>query len=161
MRYFGICLNRPFTFGYQLYRCPLPLMKPKTLKIYNRTLQASVVLLSCALFWFAFIFYPTIVGDLKSQSLFSKNHAIINVSASNTSFPIETPAYKITYEPKSGTYYVFVKGTNLTEYIFNKDNAKLALKTALSMDKVCSLSVIYVSDSGLKVPQKYTGNTGC
>lgn len=136
-------------------------MNQKALTLYNKTLQITVILLSIALFWFAFIFYPTIVGDLRSQSIFSKNHAITNVSASNSSFPIETPAYRITFEPKSGTYYVFVKGANLTEYIFNRNSAKLALKTALSMDSVCSLNVIYVSDSGLKVPQKYTGSSGC
>ncbi len=136
-------------------------MSERTATIYNRTLQISVVALSAALFWFAFIYYPRVVGELRSGRALVKNPFLKPVAANHYNFPIQTSAYRISYEPKSNTYYVFVNGNGLEEFAYNRDNAKLALKTALSMENLCEVNVIYSSRTNLKVPQRYNDNSDC
>jgi|SRR3989338_4187115 len=130
-------------------------------KLYPRVLQGSVVVLGAALFWFAFVYYPKVVTDFKLGKVLPEKAVFKPVAASSYSFPIQTQAYKIEYAPKSEIYYVSVAGTTLPEYVFNRDNAKLALKTAVSLASLCNINVVYVSSNGLDVPPQYRGSPDC
>ncbi len=124
-------------------------------------LQGSIAVFAIALFWFAFIYYPKTVYDLQSGKIIPKPTVFKPAVAQGTNLPVETANYRISYESRSGTYYVFVNGNNLEEFVYNRDNAKLALKNALSSDKLCSYNVIYVSTAKLSIPQKYLDNSDC
>lgn len=126
----------------------------------NLFLQGSIVILTIMLFWFAFVYYPKMTYDLQSGKILPKPTIFTPVVAQGSRLP-ETPNYRVSYESRSGTYYVFVKGKSLQEFVFNRDNAKLALKNALSTDRLCSFNVIYVASSKLSVPQKYLDNLDC
>lgn len=135
-------------------------MNAMTARIYNLTLQVSVIAFTAALFWFAFIYYPKVVSEVASGKVLTSRSIQKPVYAQSTQFPIETSAYRIVYEDRSGTYYAFISGAKLDEFTFNRDNAKLALKTALSMENLCSVNVIYASVEKLSIPSKFQ-NTNC
>lgn len=131
-----------------------------TSKIYNQILAVSTLTLSAALVWFAFVHYPKVVSDYKTgklpaQSIFKP------VSATSQKLPIETPAYRLIYEEDSQTYYAFIEGKTLDVYAFNRDNARLALKTALSTVSLCDFTILYISSENLKVPQSLKDNNDC
>ena len=129
-------------------------------KIYTWVLEISVVAMTFALVWFAFVYYPKIANQYKTGAVLPKKTVYAPVYAQSTGFPIETEAYRIVYEQKSQTYYVVVAGGKLDEYIFNRDNAKLALKSALSLENLCSFNVVYASASRLEIPEKFK-DPGC
>lgn len=130
-------------------------------KFYPRVLQGTVVVLAVALFWFAFVYYPKVVTDFKLGKVFPDTTVFKPVSASSYRFPIETEAYRIEYAPDSGVYSVAVAGATLPEYVFNRDNAKLALKTATSLTSLCGVAVVYSSSTGLDVPVQYRDAKDC
>lgn len=127
----------------------------------NKIMQVSVVLLTVVLFWFSFVYYPKLVGRYQSGNVEVANVVFNPVSASSYNFPIKTEAYTIEYEDASQTYYVFVEGTDLVTYSLNRDSAKLALKTALSLEKLCGQNVIYASSGTVEVPPKYSQSSDC
>jgi len=129
--------------------------------LYPRVLQGSVVILGAALFWFAFVYYPKVVTDFKLGKVLPEKTVFKPVVASSYTFPITTYAYKIEVGPKSGIYYVTVSGQTVPEYVFNRDNAKLALKTAISLSSLCNINVVYASSSGLDVPLQYRSVSDC
>ena len=135
-------------------------MSEQVNKLYTGILQFSILTFSLALVWFAFIHYPKLINEYKRGN-FTLTYNFQPVAAQIKNFPIETAVYKITFEQKSGTYYVFVQGKTLAEFVFNRSNAKLALKNALDANNLCEISIIYSSTSSLKVPQKYQQNTDC
>lgn len=124
-------------------------------------LQGSIAVFAIALFWFSFIYYPKMAYDYSSGRILPKPTVFTPAVAQSSKLPVETPNYRVSWESRSGTYYVFVNGKNLEEFVFNRDNAKLALKNALSTEKLCSFNVIYVSAAKLSVPQKYLDNSDC
>ena len=130
-------------------------------KLYRAILQFSTVALTLSLFWLAFFYYPKTVKDIKTGKTLSRITFLKPVTANTTNFPITTEAYNIEYEDKSQTYYSFIEGTTLSQFVFNRDNAVLALRTALSVQNLCTVNVIFVSAQELDVPQNFTGNTDC
>lgn len=135
-------------------------MSPQLSKIYNPLMYLTIVAFTLSLAWFAFGYYPKVIKKYQSGNVPTKP-LVGPVSATNTTLPIETTAYRIIYEEKSNTYYAFVQGTILGAFTVNRDNAKLALKTALSTQDLCQFSVLYISSQGLKVPANLTENTDC
>lgn len=131
-----------------------------TEKIYTPVLQVSIVALTAALAWFAFIYYPKVVSNYKTGNI-PRQTLIKPVSANSQKIPIETSAYRITYQEDSQNYYAFVEGKNLDQFVVNKNNAELAIKTALSLEKLCNLNIIYVSAQNLKVPPQFQGSSNC
>lgn len=131
-----------------------------TERIYTPVLQLSIVVLTSALVWFAFIYYPKVIENYKTGNI-PKQSLIKPISAYSQKFPIETSAYRIVYQENSQTYYTFVEGSNLDHFVVNKNNAELAIKTALSYEKLCNLNIIYVSTQNLKVPQQFQGSSNC
>lgn len=124
-------------------------------RFYNWTIQLSVFAFTIALAWFAFVYYPKMASDYKSGKVLNTKSVWQPVQARSENFPIETSAYRIVFEENADTYYAFIVGKQLDEYVFNRDNAKLALKSALSTDSLCGMNVIYISDSKLKVPEEF------
>ena len=135
-------------------------MSPVTLKVYNGVLQFSTLVLTICLVWFAFIYYPKVVKDYTTGN-FPKKSTIAPVSATTKQFPIETSAYRIVYETGSNTYYVFVGGGDLDSYLTNRNGARLAIKSALSLDNLCTLNIIYAPSAGLTIPEQYKMNSDC
>lgn len=129
-------------------------------KTYNHILRLSIFALSSALVWFAFVYYPKVLNEYKSGKVPAKS-LLKPVSATSNNLPIETSAYRIIYEENSQTYYTFVGGDMLDIFEFNSQNAKLALKTALSVENLCNVNVIYVSAEQLKIPQNLANNSDC
>lgn len=123
-------------------------MTEKINKYYTRVLQVSAAVLTLVLFWFAFIYYPHLVTSFKLGKNLPIAPVFKPVVASSYQFPIKTNAYTIE-ERDSRDYYVFVNGKTLQEFEFNRDNARLALKSALSMTDLCGLTVIYISSEGI------------
>jgi len=123
-------------------------------------LEISVVILTSALVWFAFVYYPRVVNQYKSGAVLPTRTIYKPVYAESMQFPIETKAFRIVYEQKSGTYYAFIAGARLDEFVFNRDNAKLALKSALSLENLCNVKVIYASTGKLEIPDKFQ-DSGC
>ena len=130
-------------------------------KHYSAILQASVLCLGGLLFWFAFVYYPGVVADLKLGKTLPANIVFKPVSATSHTFPIKTETYRIEFDQTANVYYSAIAGRTLPEYVFNRDNAKLALKSALSMDDLCTVDVAYASREGFEVPQQYRDSRGC
>lgn len=129
-------------------------------KAYNVVLQASIVVFTGALVWFSFVYYPKIVDKYKNIPL-PASKSLVKVSANYSGFPIETEAFRITYEAEPNSYYIFVEGNNLVEYVEYKNSAVLALKTALSVESICTFNMIYVSTKDLEVPDNLKTTPSC
>ncbi|MBI2598693.1 hypothetical protein HYW40_00520 [Candidatus Curtissbacteria bacterium] len=127
----------------------------------NYLVQAGIAVFTIAFLWLAFVYYPKVSGDYQSGKIIPRPTVFKPVVAKGATLPIETESYKIVWEEGSGTYYAFINGKNLEEFVFARDNAKLALKNALSAEKLCPFSIIYVSTERLSVPQKYLDNSDC
>ncbi len=127
----------------------------------NLVLQASIAVFAIALFWFSFIYYPKMTYDLQSGRVLPRPTIFKPVNATSGTFPIQTSTYRVVYQPGSGNYYAFINGRDLEEFVYNRDNAKLVLKSALSVDKLCGFNVIYVTTQKLQIPQKYLDNSDC
>ncbi|HSX19297.1 MAG TPA: hypothetical protein VLE91_04155 [Candidatus Saccharimonadales bacterium] len=132
-----------------------------TTKLYKPVLQASTILLTIVLVWFSFIYYPKVLNKYKTGTAGANPKIVTEVIAVDQKFPIKTKGYELTYEEKSNTYYALVQGTMLDSFELNRQSAKLALKTALSMDSLCKVNVIYVSASGISLPQNLATNSDC
>ena len=131
-----------------------------TNRIYTPLLSLSIVGLTWALVWFAFIYYPKVISDYKTGRVLSKP-LFRTVAAQSQNFPVETEFYRLVYEQRSNTYYVFIEGNELTEYQANRDAAYLALKTSLSAVDLCNFNVIYVSNQRLQIPQNLQDPNDC
>lgn len=129
-------------------------------KLYTPLLYLSIFAFTLCLAWFAFGYYPKTIQKYESGNVPTKP-LVGPVSATNTTLPIETTAYRVIYEEKSNSYYAFVQGETLDVFAVNRDNAKLALKTALSTQDLCDFNVLYVSSQGLKIPTNLSENTDC
>lgn len=129
-------------------------------RIFNTVLQASTLFLTGALAWFAFIYYPKIVSDYKSGN-FPQKQAPAPVVASSNRLPIETANYRIEFEQNSDTYYVFVQGEKLDDYLLNRDGAKLALKNSLSKVNLCGVNILFVSVAKVEIPERFKINSDC
>src|SRR3989344_6968086 len=124
-------------------------------KFYNGILQGSILIFSAALVYFAFVYYPQTIRQYEAGNFPVQKSLIAPVSAVSVNFPIETDAYRITYEADSESYFVFVGGATLNDYLSNQNSAQLALKSALSAESLCAHSVVYISSSNLQVPDQY------
>ena len=122
-------------------------------KIYSGILQLSILVLTWALVWFAFVYYPKITKEYKAGNLPSRISA--TAQRATTNFPIETESFKLIFEEGSQTYYAFIQGKTLDQFQENKNAAQLVLKNALSADNLCDVEVIYVSTQRLPIPQEY------
>lgn len=129
-------------------------------KLYNPILTISTLALSAALVWFAFVYYPQVLSEYKTGKLPARS-ILKPVSANSQKFPIETTAYRLIHEENSGNYYAFIEGKTLDVYAFNRDNAKLAMRTALSTESLCNFMILYVSTENLKIPQNLKDNSDC
>jgi len=132
-----------------------------TSKIYTWILEISVVIFTIALIWFIFIYYPKVINKNNLEVVLPKRSFYKPVYAQINKFPIETSAYRLVYDENSGVYYAFIQGKRLDEFLFNRDNAKLALKTALSVENLCNVGVFYVSTEKIDIPKQYRDNTNC
>jgi len=128
-------------------------------KIYNGVVQFSILAFTLALVYFAFVYYPKAVQNYKGAT--PNKPAVAPVAAGTDKFPIETKNFRIVYESKSDTYYVFVYGKQLDAYLVNKNSAVLTLKNTLSADSLCSYSIIYASADNIEVPPQYQKDTAC
>lgn len=135
-------------------------MSESFIKAYNSFLQLSILLFTSALVYFAFVYYPRAISTYKTASLPQKP-LVAPVAAESNKFPIETDQYRIVFEAGSETYYVFINGNGLEEFVLNKNGADLAIKNALSETSLCGLTIIYSSTARLQIPAKYLAQTGC
>jgi len=131
-----------------------------TAKIYNVVMQFSVVVFSITLAWFSFIYYPKIVNEYKNVATGGGQPAG-QVSANFSNFPIETASYRIEFDKNSQNYYVFVKGTTVGGFVENKNSAELVLKSALSLQTLCNLNIIYVSTEKLILDANLKSSNNC
>ena len=129
-------------------------------RAYTAILQISILVFGASLAWFAFIYYPKVVDRYKNVPLPS-TQKFGNVSASFSGFPIETKNYRVTYEAKPNSYYVFVEGEDLPAFVDNKNWAILALKSTLSVESVCKLNIFYVSAARLEIPDNLKLSPNC
>ena len=123
-------------------------------RFYNGILQGSILIFSVALVYFAFVYYPQIIRKYESGNIPQGKPFIAPVSAVLNKLPIETDAYRIIYEKGTDSYYVIISGNTLDQYTVNQNGARLALKSALSAESLCSYSVVYISSSDLQIPQE-------
>ena len=136
-------------------------MKVESSKIYTWILEISIAAFTIALVWFAFVYYPKVVASYKTGVALTKKSIYKPVFAQSNKFPIETSTYRLLYDNNAGIYYAFIQGHRLDEFLFNRDNAKLALKTALSVKDLCDVGVFYVSVEKLDIPKQYKENISC
>lgn len=129
-------------------------------RIYNVVMQFSVVVFSLILVWFSFIYYPKIVNQYKNVATGGGQPAG-QVSANFSNFPIETANYRIEFDKNSQNYYVFVGGATVGGFVENKNSAVLALKSALSLQSLCNLNIIYASVEKLTLPADLKSSTNC
>ena len=124
-------------------------------RFYNGILQGSILIFSAALVYFAFVYYPQTIRQYQTGNIPAQKPFVAPVSAVFQKLPIETDAYRITYEKDTDSYYVFVAGNTLDKYTVNQNGARLALMSALSVESLCSYNVVYISSSNLQVPDQY------
>lgn len=131
-------------------------------KVYHSVLQLSVLVFTLALVYFAFVYYPKVVREYKSGSIPASRPAIAPpVSAITADFPIETKNFRIVFDDKAGTYYVFVSGGKLDAFLINRNSATLTLKNALRVDSLCGMNVIYASSENINIPAEYKTDPNC
>ena len=135
-------------------------MNQLTARLYTGVLQFSIIFFTFALVWFSFVYYPKVVDQYKNGRIAGRPFARPAI-ASSSNFPIETVAFRLVYEPGSGNYYAFIEGKTLNEYLENKNSAQLALKTALSVENLCSFNIIYTSAEKLEIPKQYKTSSNC
>ena len=128
------------------------------MKLYNLTLHFSIFFFTAALGWFAFVYYPRVITDYRTGDFPKK--AFVPSAVASHQFPIETDFFKLIYEEGSGAYYAVINGATLDDYLISRDSAKLALKTALSVESLCDLNVIYISQDQLSIPERFVDD-GC
>ena len=129
-------------------------------RAYTVILQLSILVFGASLAWFAFVYYPKVVDRYKNVPLPS-TQKFGNVSANFSGFPIETQNFRVTYEAKPNSYYVFVEGEDLVAFVDNKNRAILALKSVLSVESVCKLNIFYVSSARLEIPDNLKVSPNC
>lgn len=122
-------------------------------QIITRVMQGATIALSISLFWFAFVYYPKTIRNIETGKVSIAPKILKPVTATSYVFPIETEGYRIERSLEDDNYYVIVKGSDLVKYEVNRNNARLALKTALSLETTCSINVVYVSSARLNVPE--------
>lgn len=128
-------------------------------KLFTIFIQLSIAVFTLVLIWFSFIYYPSIVKQYEGIGL--PQNQIVSSAINYGDFPIETVEFRLVYEAGSNTYYAFVEGNNVAEFAENKNRATLALKSALSLESVCDLNVIYTSTAKLDVPQELKNPATC
>ena len=124
-------------------------------RFYNAILQGSILIFSAALVYFAFVYYPQAIRQYETGNIHTQKPFVAPVSAVLQKLPIETDAYRITYEKGTDSYYVIISGNTLDKYTVNQNSARLSLMSALSVESLCSYDVVYVSSSNLQVPDQY------
>jgi hypothetical protein len=127
-------------------------MEKKLKKIYPYTVKFTIISLTIAFFWFTFVFYPKAIKNYQSQSNISTRLTPL-VLADSHSLPIDTSAYTISFNKNTDSYGVIVKANDYLSYTVNRNSAKLALKSALSVESLCSFNVTYSPQKGLKIPK--------
>lgn len=135
-------------------------MEEKASKFSHGIIQFLIVVFTISLVWFSFVYYPKALKKAGTAVL-QKRPVVSTVSAISGAFPIESVWYKIDYAKESNTYYVFVRGSNLAEFVQNKNSARLALKSALGVDSLCGFQVVYSSFNNLKVPAEFGKTQNC
>lgn len=135
-------------------------METATTKIYTPLLSLSIVGLTWALVWFAFVYYPQVIDDYKTGRVPARP-VLRTVAAGSQNLPITTPYFRLEYEGRSNSYYVFVEGASLSDYLANRDAARLNLKTALSAADLCDYNLTYVATSGLQIPANLQDPDDC
>ena|SRR3989344_8884835 len=130
-------------------------------KLYNITLQMSLLVFTSALVYFAFVYYPRIINEYKKGNVPPPKSIIAPAVATIGTFPIETENYRIVYGENSDSYYIFVQGKRLDQYVLNRDSATLSLKSVLAKDTLCGLNRIYISVENLDIPDKYNTDPNC
>lgn len=128
-------------------------------KAFTIVIQLTIALFTIALVWFSFVFYPNIVNNFSGVGL--PQAGITTNAATFGEFPIETDLFTVRYEEASNTYYAFIEGSNLAVFGDNKNRATLALKSAMSLQNVCGLNVIYASIAKLEIPQNLQRPSSC
>ncbi len=121
-------------------------------------LNLSIVFFAACLAWLAFVYYPKAAADFKSGEHAKRAGIVSIVNASEYSFPIQTIAYKVDRSNETGTYFVYVNGKTLDQYVANQQSARLALKTALSLEDFCNIKVVYISTERLTLPNSINGD---
>ena len=96
-------------------------------RFYNGILQGSILIFSAALVYFAFVYYPQAIRQYETGNLSAQKPFVAPVSAVLDKLPIETDAYRITYEKDTDLYYVIISGNTLDKYVANQNGARLAL----------------------------------
>ena len=129
-------------------------------RLYNGILQGSILIFSAALVYFAFVYYPQTIRQYQTGNLPQSKPFAAPAAANVGSFPIETESFRITYEAGKESYFVFVSGQTLDQYLKNQNGAQLALKSALSANSLCSYNVAYISSANLEIPERYK-DSGC
>ena len=124
-------------------------------------LQLYLIGFTTIILFTIFVAYPAFSSQRKLTS--SKYVSLVGeAKADNLSnFPIENAQYKISYEKRLDTYYIFVKGANLDSFVENKNKAQLELKNALILESLCSKNVIIASTEGLNVPGGFLQVSNC
>ena len=130
-------------------------------KIYSGVLQFSILAFTLALVYFAFVYYPKVVANYKAGKVPPAKPVIAPVAAVSGKFPIETKNFRIVYEEGADTYYVFVAGERLDQFLLNRNSASLTLKSVLSAESLCNYNVIYSSAASLEVSEKYKQEPNC
>jgi hypothetical protein len=120
--------------------------------ILDRVFKASIVLLTLALVWFGFVYYPKITDRFKTQT--TDRGIVGNVEASSRSLPYGNGRFRIQYLGKSNVYLVAISGATIEQYTQYRDEAELTLKNILSVDSLCGLNIAYSSNLPFSVPKK-------
>ena len=128
-------------------------------RAFTVILQLSIFFFTVSLAWFSFVYYPKAVDKFATVGL--PQQRVVSKAANFGEFPIETDQYRIVYEESSNTYYAFIEGKNIAEFADNKNGASLALKSALSLDSVCTLNVIFAPAAKIDVPQDLKNPVNC
>lgn len=119
-------------------------------KIYNLVLQFSTIGLTLVLVWFAFVYYPQVVSQFQRGAIKSRIN-LPPAAASLGSFLIEEDDFRVAWEVNSDTYYAFIEGGTIGEFLANKNQAQLALKNALLKESLCDLNILFISTANLAI----------
>ncbi len=128
----------------------------------QRILQLFLVGFSGVFLFFMALYWPMLMAN-RTPTVRENGGILDEVRAGEGSggCPIETSEYKISYEARSDSYYVFVKGVTVSQFVENKNAAQLALKNKLMEESLCDKQIIYAPSMGIEVPAEFKTTSGC
>ena len=123
-------------------------------KLLDGVVKTATVFLTFALVWFSLVYYPKVLNQFKNQS--GERSLVGVVSAGSLGLPYDNGNFRIEYSAKQNIYLVAIRARTPEGYGQFVSESQITLKNILSLDNLCGLNVVYMSNLPFADPDKST-----